>query len=308
MATDIQYVSYGDTSIKEDVVLNAIELVSSQEATLFNMLGRTNAISTVHSYLNDTLATAATSAVAEGADYSTSLISTPTRNINIVETIAYSFRVSHVQKWVEHYQGGNELERITAKAMKQWAKNTEFDIMRSTLVSGASNATAPKMNGVLAIVTASGNYTAQTSGTAFVASILDGLMKLTYDNGNGEVASDLFVGSYLRFVIDGFTQKSNVVVNGSMTTLIRTITTFETSFGTLNIHTHRFINIAGTDATGRVLGLRPEKWKLAFLQKPYIDTDLSRAGSYDARAIVGALTVEARNPLCDFYATGYNIG
>ena len=47
--------TYGDVSAKEDVVLNAIEILTAKESQIFNMLGKTNAISTVHSYLTDTL-------------------------------------------------------------------------------------------------------------------------------------------------------------------------------------------------------------------------------------------------------------
>lgn len=47
--------SYGDVSKKESVVLNAVEILTAKETMIFNMLGKTNAIDTVHSYLTDTL-------------------------------------------------------------------------------------------------------------------------------------------------------------------------------------------------------------------------------------------------------------
>jgi hypothetical protein len=44
------------------------------------------------------------------------------------------------------------------------------------------------------------------------------------------------------------------------------------------------------------------------LKAPYIDTELSRAGDYDSRAVVGKFTLETINQDSNVLATGYNIG
>lgn len=41
--------SYGDSAAKEDVVLNAVEILTAREDQIFNMLGKTSAINTIHS-------------------------------------------------------------------------------------------------------------------------------------------------------------------------------------------------------------------------------------------------------------------
>ncbi len=133
-------------------------------------------------------------------------------------------------------------------------------------------------------------------------------MKNCWDNSNGDVATDLFLGSYLRNVMDGFIQKSNIVVNGSgMTAIVRTVSTYETAFGTLRVHTHRYLNVSGTDATGRVLAIRPDKLKVAFLRKPFIK-ELAELGDYSNRAVIGEFTLEIHNKDSNFLATGFNIG
>jgi len=98
------------------------------------------------------------------------------------------------------------------------------------------------------------------------------------------------------------------VVNnpGGQTTIVKTVSTYETAFGTLRIHTHRYIQ--SSDATGRILGIRPEKMKIAFLEKPKIDTGLARSGDYDFRAVIGKFTLEMHNAPSCFFASGYNIG
>lgn len=296
--------SYGDVSRRDDVVLNAIEILTAKETQIFNMLGKTTAVDTIHSYMTDTLATAASSAISESGDYTAAAITTPSRITNIVEIVARPFKVSRTQQNIQHYHGQNELSRQTEKAMAEWGNSAEVDLVRSTLVSGLSG-TIPKLSGIIEATSVATNHTSHTSGTVWSASILDGLMKACWDNSNGDVATDIFMGSILRANTDGFTQKTNTVVNnGAVSALVRTVSTYETAFGTLMIHTHRYVQDVA-DATGRVLAIRPEKLKVAFLEKPYIDTDLARSGPYDFRAVVGSFTLETHNKQSNFYADGF---
>lgn len=307
MATDNYVRSYGDVSRKEDVVLNAVEILTAKETQIFNMLGKTSATDTVHSYLTDTLKTAALNAQLEGDDYSYLARTTPSRVTNIVQHIHVPFIVSDVQRQIEHYHGRDELSRQTEKALMEFANDAEFNLLRATLTSGISG-TAPKMSGIIEAISTSTNTTAHTSGTLWAASILDGLMKANYENSNGDMASDIFMGSYLRAATDAFTQKSNVVVNGpSVSTIVRTVSTYQTAFGTLAIHTHRYIQQGG-DATGRILALAPEKLKVAFLQRPTIDSDIARTGPAAKRAVTASMTLEVRNQKSNFFASGFNIG
>lgn len=298
--------TFTDSARKEDVVLNMVEILTAEENQLLSMLGKTKAIDEVHHFLTDTLATAASAAVTQGGDFTYLARTTPTRLTNLVEEIAIPFKVSRKQQAVEHYHGQNELQRQLSKALMEWGNAAEFDIVRSTLVSGASG-TATKMSGILEAISKSTNYSAQTSGTVFSATILDGIMQDNWDNSNGDVATDLFTGGFLRRTIDGFTQKTNVVVNnpGNISTIVRTVTTYETAFGTLTVRKHRYIQQSG-DATGRVLGINREKIKLAYLDKPYIMTDLQKAGPYDPRSVYGSLTVEVRNQDSNWFQTGFD--
>jgi len=303
MASDAILRSYGDVSAREDVVLNAIEILTAREVQIFNLLGKTVAINTIHAYLTDTLRTAASGAVEEAADYTNLVNSTPSRNTNIVQITAFPFRVSRTQQDIVHYQGEDEKQRQTTKALMDFGNSVEFDLIRSTLVSGVSG-TAPKMSGIIEATSKATNHTSHTSTTALVASILDGLLRKQYDSSNGLMATELYVGSSLRVTIDTFAQKSNVVVNAALTNLVKTVSSYTTAFGTLNLNTHRYVQ-QSTDATGRMLAIRPDKLKIAFLKKPYVDVDLARSGDYDARAVVGKLTLEVHNKDSHFYADGF---
>lgn len=295
--------SIGDVSRKDDVVLNAIEILTARENQIFNKLGKTNAIDTVHSFLVDTLATPGSLAVQEGADFSNAALTTPTRLTNIVQEVAKTFSVSQVQEDIQHYHGQNEAERQTTKALMEWANSAEFDLVRSTLVSAVSG-TAAKMNGIIAAISKSTNTTAHTSAVQFSASILDGLMADNWDNSNGDVATELYVGSKIRRDIDTFVQKTNVSVNyPDVSTILRTVTTFATALGTLEVYTHRYIQQTA-DATARILGIRPEKLKVAILKKPMI-IELAKSGAYTKKSVYGSMTLEVRNQDSNFFASGF---
>jgi len=55
MTSDAILRTYGDTSAREDVVRDALEILTAKETQIFNMLGKTVAINTIHAYLTDTL-------------------------------------------------------------------------------------------------------------------------------------------------------------------------------------------------------------------------------------------------------------
>lgn len=304
MAQTNAQLTYGDATIKTDIVLNSVEIISAREDGVFSMLGKTNAIAMVHSYPVDTLAAAGSQAVEQAQDFTYLARTSPTLLTNIVEEIAIPIRVSRPQQAVQHYHGQNELERQLAKGLMEFSNAVEFDLVRATLASGVSG-TVAKMSGILQAISKSTNYTAQTSGTVFSATILDGLMQNCWANSNGDVATDLFVGGIMKRVTDNFVAKTNVVVNSpDVRGIVKTVTTYETSMGTLTIHKHRYIQQAA-DATGRILAIRPEKLKVAFLDKPTVLTNLSTGGAYTPRAVYGSMTLEVRNQDSNFFSEGY---
>lgn len=297
--------TYGDSSIKTDIVLNSVEIISAREDGIFSMLGKTNAIAMVHSYSIDTLSTPASAAVEQGQDFTYTARTTPSLLTNLVQEIAIPIRVTRPQIAVQHYHGQNELERQLGKGLMEFSNAVEFDLVRSTLVSGVSG-TVAKMSGIIQAISKSTNTTAHTSGTVFSASILDGLMQDNWSNSNGDVATDLYVGGIGKRVTDNFVQKTNVVVNSpDIRGIVKTVTTYETAMGTLTIHKHRYVDIAGTDSTLRVLGIRPEKLKVAMLDAPTVLTDLATGGAYTPRAVYGSMTLEVRNQDSNFFSSGF---
>lgn len=304
MATDNLLRTYGDASIAEDV-LDMVELLSPTEDSLFRTLGKSTAKDVVHMWLVDTLAT--TADVAEqAAQFSGSALNNPTRSTNITEIINVDFGVTDTQRAVDHYGFADRFAYEQEKALKTWRNKAEADILRSSLVSGASG-TAARMIGILNCI--STNATAHSSGTVFNQSILDGLLGVAWENGNGEAVSDVYVGSLMKRRISQFSGRSGTqfVIPANQEQLITTTSGYTSDFGDLSVHLHRYMQkdySGSSDATARVLGVNRDKFKIAYLRTPKSETFGRRGSTTDAR-VSGELTVESLNEKTSFYASGF---
>ncbi len=134
--------TYGDVTIKTDIVLDSVEIISAREDGVFAQLGKTNAIAMVHSYPVDTLIAAGSQAVSQGVDFTYLARTTPSLLTNIVQEVAIPIRVTRPQVATQHYHGQNELDRQLAKGLIEFTNAVEFDLVRGTLTSGASGTVA----------------------------------------------------------------------------------------------------------------------------------------------------------------------
>lgn len=218
----------------------------------------------------------------------------------MVESIAIPFGVSGLQDAIDHYQGQKESVRQTRKALTDWGNAAEFDIVRGTMTSGASG-TAATMKGIISWIAT--NSTTQTSGTTFNATQLQNILSDVYDKGNGEQITDIYVGSLMKRRISSFTVSNTKFVQAMEKTIVDSVDVYDSDFGRIRVHLHRYVQQSG-DATARVLGVNMDKWKLAYLRRPYIQ-DLAKSGDYEKKQVIGDLTVEARNEAVNFFMAGF---
>lgn len=304
MAVDNIVRSYGDVS-RKDSVRGLVEILTATEAWFLNNLEKTKATDGIHVSFTDTLRTAAALSVEEAADYTYLARTTPSRITNVVEMIAAPVKVALFQTWIQKWTE-DELARQTAKALMDWGNAAEFDLVRATLVSGVSG-TAASMDGIITAISRAANTTVHTSGTALSASILRGLLQTNWDNNNGNVATDIFMESFLKSVVDTFVGKNTSYVFANEARIVDAVNVYETGFGALRLHAHRYVR-QSTDFTGRILAIRPEKLAIAYLKEPFIDRNLSITGPFVPFVVLGALTLEVRDRFANFFASGFDDG
>ena len=215
------------------------------------------------------------------------------------------FSVTDTQRAVSHYGFADEYAFQQEKALKEWRNRGESDLLRSSLVSGASGV-APQCIGIINCI--STNVTTHTSGTTFNQSMLDGLLALAWENGNGQAVSDVFVGSALKRRISQFSGRSGTqfVVPLEEQRLVTTTAGYVSDFGDLTVHLHRYMQKSfsgSSDSTGRILGILKEKFRIAYLIKPYSEI-FGRRGSTTDAMVTGSLTLESLNEKTSFFADG----
>lgn len=296
-----EYLStYGDAAIVRSVQ-EEIELLTPETNLLLKNLGKSKAIAMVHQWQDDTLQTPASGAATEIKAFTADTLTTPTLRTNIVEHVYKAGSVSEAQQKVQHYSGRDEYARQVSKKMLDWANSAEFDLLRSSLVSGASG-TVPQMNGV--IKTLSTNVTSMTSGTVFSESILVGLMQLSWTNSNGETPTDLLVGANMKSKISSF--GTGIVKNTNLGDKVagQVVQSYESDYGTVNVHLHRYMQ--NSDATARVLGMNMDKFYIAYLEDGDAKmTEYAKTQTSRDFVINGYLTLENRNEKCSFFADGF---
>lgn len=296
-----EYLStYGDTAIVRSVQ-EEIELLTPEQNLLLKNLGKSKAIAMVHQWQDDTLQTPASGAATEIKAFTADTLTTPTLRTNIVEHVYKAGSVSEAQQKVQHYSGRDEYARQVSKKMLDWSNSSEFDLLRSSLVSGASG-TVPQMNGVIKTLTT--NVTSMTSGTVFSESILVGLMQLSWTNSNGETPTDLLVGANMKSKISSF--GTGIVKNVNLGDKVagQVVQSYESDYGTVNIHLHRYMQ--NSDATARVLGMNMDKFYIAYLEGGEAQmTEYAKTQTSRDFVINGYLTLENRNEKCSFFADGF---
>jgi hypothetical protein len=248
------------------------------------LLGRSSASNTLHEWVTDTLKTPAAQSVVEGSDASFANRTNPTRVQNQTQIVRVDFAVTDTER-ARNYPGFKDRYAYEMqKAMKEWANDAEFNLLRSTVATGTGSA-ARTMVGLKASITT--NATAQ-SGVSLSENILNDYMQNAWAQG-GE-PTDILVGSRLKRRISGFTANTTRFTTNEKEELHNVVDTYYSDFGVFRIRLHRFITVSG-DTNSDILGIDPSKFRVAYLRQPE-HISLAKTGSATKGMIEGELTLE----------------
>lgn len=261
--------------------------VSPRENSLLYGLATTTALQPIHQWLNDTLATPAANARAEGADATFAARTNPTRDINYCQIIGKPIMVTGSDEVANAagYAGGRMAYEIE-KALKEYANDTEFALMRGTLVCG-SGTTARSLKGLKAF--ASTLATSQSGISLSESILIDHL-----DNGweNGVNFKECYVGKTLKKRINSFVGNSTLFQDPTDKRLVNSIDIYETTNGPIKIFRHRYVTVSG-DTNNDLVTLDPEHVAIAYYRKPKV-TDIATTGDAEKKLLIGEKTLEVR--------------
>jgi hypothetical protein len=297
-------VTYDDVSRREDL-LSIVGDITPDDTPLMTMLKTSTAKDTVHQWLEDYITPpSSVTAASEGAAATYVALAQPARRTNITEILTQTFRVSGTERAVNPGNGQDALDYQAAKALRTWKMNAEYELINAGALSSGVSGTAQGMAGLLNVITTL--YTARNSGTSLSETEFQDMHQHSWDQGGTENSFDLVLVPFgLKRKIDGFTAGATKYVDQSDKKLTQPVAIYETSAGVARIMQHRYVPSAAATPGPYFLGLKEDKFRVAYLRKPFKEM-LAKDGDRENGQIVGELTLEYLAERSSVARSGYN--
>lgn len=289
-----------DTSTRPEDVVDLVTNIDYKSTPFLSMLEETTATNTLHEWLQDTYDAAADNAAVEGSDATIVDHTPPTRANNVVQLFRKVISVTDTERAIPHYGIGDPYTYNTRKKMIEVARDMEKALIAGTRASGNSGV-ARRMNGAIALI--STNKTARASGTSLSETEFSDIVAGIYDGGTDSNVTDVFVGSYLKRVISGYTMGSTKFLDVERKRVVRRVDVFESDFGVHAIHLTRELPV------GSILAVDINKWRIAWLVNRRLAIEpLGKTGSSVKGLMEGEATLEALAEKSSAYRSGLFAG
>jgi hypothetical protein len=272
-------------SIREDL-LDFVTNIDPVETPLFSMSQRTQATSTKHEWLTDSLAAVSTAGALEGAAFSGANLTEAVRVANYTQIIKKDFDISGTNQAVDHAGIPTQSSYQAMKAMGELARNTE-----ASLLQGVQNGT-PQGSSTLArtmdgLTTLAGNSVTAVSTTVDEVTKLNALLELIWLDG--ATADTMLVDSVGKKAISGYTTTTRIHHQGGPTNpnaISRNVQVYESDFGTVDIFLER--HCAAAD---RGYAFQREYVRTAVLRPTFFE-ELGKVGDSVRFSLLHELTLE----------------
>ena len=250
-------------------------------------LGTSTAKDIIHQWLTETLKTPGHNAFVESVDASYPDRTDATRLINYCQIIRDGFQVSDTERSVNTAGYNDRYAHETEKSLKQWKQDSEFALMRGSLVCGSGSA-ARQLRGIKNWFTGR-NVTSQ-SGVSLTENILNDYFQNVWDDGTQ--VDTLYVPMYIKRKISAFTAGSTKNVDSSDRRLYNAVDVYEADAARMvKLFAHRFVSGQVGDVNHDVVGLNESLFRIAYLRKPQV-RELAKTGDATNGETVGELTLE----------------
>lgn len=296
--------TFYDASRREDL-LDVIADVTPDDTPLATMLKTSTAKDTVHQWPEDYITPpSSVTFAAEGAAATYSGLTQPSRIINLTAILTQTFRVSGTERAVLPAGGQDPLDYQGGKSLRLWKMQQEYALVNGAIASGVSG-TAASMSGLINVITTL--YTARNSGTSLSETEFQDMHQDSWTKGGTDNAFDLVLVPFgLKRKIDGFTAGATKYVDQTDKRLVQPVAIYETSAGVARIMQHRYVPSAGATPGPRFLGLKEDKYRVAYLRKPFKEM-LAKDGDRENGQIVGEFTLEYLGERTSVNRSGYNV-
>jgi len=241
---------------REDL-LDLIVNITPTETPFFTACKTGQATGTFHEHQTDTLAAAATNAQVEGADATFPTLAPTTRIGNYCQIMNKPFWVSHTMEAVSKAGRDSEYGYQAEKAMKELARDTEFELLRSTSASGASG-TARSLQGLFSWITT--NTSTAASSRDLLEDLYNNMLQTIFDSGGNPNVT--YCNGFQKRQISNFTGPGGLARNIALADrkLVNAVDSYESNFGLQTIILDRHVPAAQIALVEQAL------WRVAILR------------------------------------------
>lgn len=284
MANEFGLITYGDTSRQEDLT-DLIANITPTDTPFFSQVAQGETVrNTLHEWQEDVLAARATNARIEGLGRTFQSLVTPNRIVNVTQIFQKDGAVSGTQKAVVHAGYSDIMAYHKSKKTKEFKNDIEFACINASLNTGASG-TARQMNGVLALIN---TVTSSLQSNVLSETMYNDFLQLVYNEG-GDI-DKVFVGSWLKRKISGFTASATKNINAEDKRLTNTVSMYDGDFGTQQILKSRELNSTGA-STAAMFGITSSQWRFGWLRRPMMQDVPLDGGDQDEFVLRGEGTL-----------------
>jgi len=300
---------------REDL-LDIITILSPIDTPLFTMFRKTKVSNVQTEWLTDLLNQATSRATAEGSVFAsgdTSLTSR-IRLLNYTQINREGYDISDTQRAVNPAGIRDELRFQMGKALKQWKRNVEYDIVNGNTASAASTRCA---RGIFRWLDGFSSLTANVSNSA-----INTANNLQEADLNTILQGVWVAGGLCDYVVCTATQKNQISSNfaGSANsrrnipltenTLVNVVDFYMSDFGNVKVLPHRWFHTAAAGPVNnqrRTAVIQSDKWLLGFLRPPR-NIPISKVGSSERAMVEGEWTLICLHPSANAFVTGHAAG
>lgn len=275
--------TYDSTAGNREDIYDVLQLVSPEDTPLLTRLPDATASSTLHQWVEYTLASATGNGVAEGAVTTGVTSSSKARLSNYTEIFSTNGAVSGTQRKVSVVGAQDEFAFEMKKKMIEWKIQAENDLILQSSTSG-DDTHARQMNGLLASVTTN-RVTGSANTVALTETVFNDLLQKIFEAG--AEPDTCYVNGFNKRRISQFVTSNTRFVNTD-STLKNRISVYESDFGTISIVLERYMS----KSNGLVI--KDSLFRKAWLRKP-VTYPLAKRGDLDEFQIVGEFTLEYLN-------------
>lgn len=302
--------SFTGAANREDL-LDIITIISPVDTPLFTMFRKTKCSNVQTEWLTDLLDQAASNATGEGSQASFQAVTGRVRLLNYTQISRESYDISDTQRAVNPAGIRDELRYQMGKALKQWKRDVEHDIVNGNTASAASTRCA---RGIFRWIDGFSSLTANTTGAT--------TSNLAEADLNSRLQAVWVAGGLCDYVLCTATQKANISSNfaGSANsrrtipltenTLVNVVDFYMSDFGNVKILPHRWISSAAPTTVNnqrRTAVIQSDKWLLGFLRPPK-NVPLAKVGSSERAMVEGEWTLICLHPSANSFTSGHAAG